>query len=327
MTTAGNDTGSTREEELLARVYQQAIAAQALQYAAAYDAGAGLARFTTWLRDHAAEPELYTDQAVAELYSLHYRPLTRLATLLVRDAVTAEDVVQDAFVAMRGAWPRLGDTDKALAYLRRAVVNRSRSVLRHRSVTGTNLQQALPDIPGAEHGALDLLDQPAAVAALLGLPERQREAIVLRFYADLSEDQVAAAMRISRGAVRSHTGRGLSGLRAALGQASGPVSNDTIGGSSDRSILVLTSLADGPKHGYALIKDIDGFAAVNLGPGTLYSALAKLEAAGLVEALPAEDRRRPYRITAAGRQFLSEQLTESARIAEVGLRRIASASS
>jgi DNA-binding PadR family transcriptional regulator len=104
------------------------------------------------------------------------------------------------------------------------------------------------------------------------------------------------------------------------------MTKDTIRGSSDRSILILTSLADGPRHGYALIKDIDGFAGVNLGPGTLYSAVAKLEAAGLVEALPAEDRRRPYRITAAGREFLSERLTESARIAEVGLRRIAAAS-
>lgn len=327
MTTAENDTGSTREDELLARVYQQAIGAQAVQYAAAYDASAALARFTTWLQDHtAAELELDADQAVAELYSLHYRPLTRLATLLVRDAVTAEDVVQDAFVAMRAAWPRLGDTEKALAYLRQAVVNRSRSVLRHWTATGKNLPQALPDIPGAEHGALDLLDQPAAMAALLGLPERQHEAIVLRFYADLSEDQIAAAMHISRGAVRSHTARGLSGLRAALGQASGPMTNDTIRGSSDRSILILTSLADGPKHGYALIKDIEGFAAVKLGPGTLYSALAKLEQAGLVEALPPQDRRRPYRITAAGREFLSERLTESARIAELGLRRIAAAS-
>lgn len=101
------------------------------------------------------------------------------------------------------------------------------------------------------------------------------------------------------------------------------MTRDAIRGSSDRSILILTSLAGCPKHGYALIKDIEGFAAVKLGPGTLYTALAKLEAAGLVEALPAEDRRRPFRITAAGLEFLSERLTESARIAEVGLRRIA----
>jgi DNA-binding PadR family transcriptional regulator len=107
----------------------------------------------------------------------------------------------------------------------------------------------------------------------------------------------------------------------------GPMTKDTIRGSSDRSILILTSLADCPKHGYALVKDIESFAAVKLGPGTLYGALAKLEAAGLVEALPAEDRRRPYRITAAGLEFLSERLTESARIAEVGLRRIAVTSS
>jgi DNA-binding PadR family transcriptional regulator len=105
------------------------------------------------------------------------------------------------------------------------------------------------------------------------------------------------------------------------------MTTDSIRGSSDRSILVLTSLADRPRHGYALIKDIESFAGVKLGPGTLYSALAKLEEAGFVEALPAQDRRNPYRITAAGREFLYERLTESARIAAVGLRRIAVASS
>jgi DNA-binding PadR family transcriptional regulator len=105
------------------------------------------------------------------------------------------------------------------------------------------------------------------------------------------------------------------------------MTSDSIRGSSDRSILILTSLADRPKHGYALIKDIEGFAGVKLGAGTLYSALAKLERAGLVEALPAEERRRPYRITETGREYLYHRLTESARIAEVGLRRIAVASS
>ena len=101
------------------------------------------------------------------------------------------------------------------------------------------------------------------------------------------------------------------------------MTTDSIRGSSDRSILLLTSLADSPKHGYALIKDIEEFAGVRLGAGTLYSALAKLERAALVEALPAEERRHPYRITEAGREFLYQRLTESARIAEVGLRRIA----
>ena len=81
--------------------------------------------------------------------------------------------------------------------------------------------------------------------------------------------------------------------------------------SSDRSILVLTSLASGPKHGYALIKDIEAFAGIKMGPGTLYGCLSKLERAGLVEALPAEDRRHPYRITVSGLEAVKERLTES----------------
>jgi DNA-binding PadR family transcriptional regulator len=103
------------------------------------------------------------------------------------------------------------------------------------------------------------------------------------------------------------------------------MTRDAIRGSSDRSILILTSLADVPKHGYALIKDIEEFAGVKLGAGTLYGALAKLEEAGLVEALPADERRRPYRITPAGRMLLHERLSEAARIAQVGLGRIAAA--
>jgi RNA polymerase sigma-70 factor (sigma-E family) len=158
------------------------------------------------------------DLAVTELYSLHYRALVRLAALLVRDTQTAEEVVQDAFVAMHGGWQRLRETEKALAYLRQAVVNRSRSVLRHRTVVDKNLQKAPPDMPSAEHGAMVLLERHAVVMALRDLPERQREAIVLRYYADLSEAEIAATMGISRGAVKSHTARGMSALRTALEQ-------------------------------------------------------------------------------------------------------------
>jgi DNA-binding PadR family transcriptional regulator len=103
------------------------------------------------------------------------------------------------------------------------------------------------------------------------------------------------------------------------------VTKDSIRGSSDRSVLILTSLAESPKHGYALVKDIEEFAGVTLGAGTLYGALAKLERAGLVEALPEDDRRRPYQITLDGREQLRARLSESARIAAVGLRRIAEA--
>src|SRR6516165_9765291 len=80
-------------------------------------------------------------RAVTELYAMHYRALVRLAALLVRDTPTAEEVVQDSFVAMHGGWQRLRDTEKALAYLRQAVVNRSRSVLRHRMVVEKNQQK------------------------------------------------------------------------------------------------------------------------------------------------------------------------------------------
>jgi DNA-binding PadR family transcriptional regulator len=103
------------------------------------------------------------------------------------------------------------------------------------------------------------------------------------------------------------------------------VTTDGIRGSSDRSILVLTSLAGGPKHGYALIKDIEGFAGVTLGPGTLYGSLANLEEAGFIKALPADGRRYPYQITARGLTYLQERLFESARVAKVGLARIAGA--
>ena len=158
------------------------------------------------------------DTVVTELYAMHYRTLVRLASFLVRDQPTAEEVVQDAFVAMAGGWQRLRDAEKALAYLRQTVVNKSRSVLRHRTVVDKNLQKAPPDMPSAEHGALVLLERSAVVSALRELPDRQREAIVLRYYADLSEAEIAGAMGISRGAVKSHTARGMAALRAALEQ-------------------------------------------------------------------------------------------------------------
>lgn len=93
----------------------------------------------------------------------------------------------------------------------------------------------------------------------------------------------------------------------------------------DRSLLVLISLAGGAKHGYALIKDVRDFSGVQLGPGTLYACFAKLERAGLIEALPADDRRHPYRITAPGLAVLDGWLRESARLTQIGLNRIAGA--
>jgi len=156
------------------------------------------------------------DRAVTVLYAAHYRSLVRLAALLLRDMATAEEVVQDSFVAMHDGWRRLRDNDKALSYLRQSVVNRSRSVLRHRVVVDRNAPKPPPDMPSAEQGAITLLERSAVVTALRTLPPRQREALVLRFYGDLSEAQIAAAMGISKGAVKSHTARAMTALRSVL---------------------------------------------------------------------------------------------------------------
>ena len=97
-----------------------------------------------------------------------------------------------------------------------------------------------------------------------------------------------------------------------------------LGRFSDPSMLILSSLAEGPKHGYAMMEDIETFAGVHLGPGTLYGAIARLEESGLIESLPSEERRRPYRLTSGGVVFLREQLTNLEAFAALGLRRLAS---
>jgi len=234
MRAGGREKPDSHEDARLSHVYQQITELQAPRFEAGYDVEKGVERYRGWLEEPdgpaevlppdafgvsgTARAEWSADLAVIELYSEHYRALVRLAALLVRDTPTAEEVVQDSFVAMHGGWRRLRDTEKALAYLRQAVVNRSRSVLRHRTVVDKNLQKAPPDMPSAEHGALVLLERSAVVAALRDLPDRQREAIVLRYYADLSEAEIATAMGISRGAVKSHTARGMTALRTALEQ-------------------------------------------------------------------------------------------------------------
>lgn len=158
------------------------------------------------------------DQVVTDIYLTEYRSLVRLAMLLVHDVPTAEEVVQDSFESMHRAWQRLRDSQKALSYLRQAVVNRSRSVLRHRTVVDRNAPKPAPDEPSAECGALASIERDAVVAALRRLPVRQREALVLRYYGDFSEAEIAIAMGISRGAVKSHTARGMSALKSILEQ-------------------------------------------------------------------------------------------------------------
>ena len=98
---------------------------------------------------------------------------------------------------------------------------------------------------------------------------------------------------------------------------------DDLGRFSDPSLLILASLASGPKHGYTMMQDIFEFCGTKLEPGTLYAALARLERRGWIEALPAEDRRRPYRITGAGEVALREQLKTLHQVVSTGEQRLA----
>ena len=156
------------------------------------------------------------DHALTAMYGDHYRCLVRLAWLLAQDVTTAEDVVQDSFVAMHTAWRRLRDSDRALAYLRQSVVNRSRSVRRHRPMVGRIAYQPGSGMPSAEPRALLSLEHAAVVRALRSLSARQREALALKYYGNLSEAQVASAMGVSQGAVKRHVARAIAALRAVV---------------------------------------------------------------------------------------------------------------
>jgi RNA polymerase sigma-70 factor (sigma-E family) len=159
------------------------------------------------------------DDAVTALFAAHYRPLVRLATLLLHDNGAAEEITQDAFVALHGHWSRLRDPDRAVAYLRQTVVNRSRSALRHRGVVERFLSRQAPaaHAPSAETGALESAEFDRVLVAVRALPARQREVVVLRYYADLPEAEIAEAMGVSRGAVKSHMFRAMAALRRSMG--------------------------------------------------------------------------------------------------------------
>ena len=156
------------------------------------------------------------DLAITAMYDTEYRSLVRMSALLLGDVGSAEEIVQDSFIATRAAWHGLHDIDKGTHYLRRTVMNRSRSLLRHRAVVEKHMSTSEPDMPSAEQAAITRLERAAVIAALRTLPTRQREALVLKFYLGLSEAEVAAAMRISEGAVKSHTARAKAALRSRL---------------------------------------------------------------------------------------------------------------
>ena len=157
------------------------------------------------------------DQVITAIYGAEYRSLVRLAAVLVGDVGIAEEVVQDSFVAMYGAWSRLRDRDKALAYLRQRVISRSRSALRQGMVADGNAPVPKPGImPSAEQGTITQPERSAVISAMHALSPRQREALMLRFYLDLAERQAASAMGISLGAASYHTARAKAALLSVL---------------------------------------------------------------------------------------------------------------
>ena len=146
----------------------------------------------------------------------HYRSLVRLASLLIDDVGTCEEIVQEAFVKVWQRGPALREPDRLPAYLRSAVLNGARSSMRHRLVGRRHLQ-AVPDpAPSAEATAIAGDADGEVLAALRALPRRQREVLALRYYLDLTEVEIARTLGISAGAVKTHASRGLAALADRL---------------------------------------------------------------------------------------------------------------
>jgi RNA polymerase sigma-70 factor (sigma-E family) len=153
---------------------------------------------------------------LAELYAAHRLALVRLAVLLLDDLATAEDVVQDAYAGLAARRGGLRDPEAALGYLRTAVVNRSRSALRRRR-TARGYVPPRPDEPAVPDAHLLLAEEQRSLwAAVTRLPTRQREVLVLRYWSELSEAEIADTLGIARGTVKSSASRGLAALQVLM---------------------------------------------------------------------------------------------------------------
>jgi RNA polymerase sigma-70 factor (sigma-E family) len=162
--------------------------------------------------------ELDASEAAALLFAAHQAGLLRLGVLLLGDRGAAEDVIQDAFIGLLNHWPRLRDPGKALAYLRASVVNRSRNQLR-RKVIARRIGIGMPPPElSAESAVLLTEERKAVLVALRRLPPRRQIVLVLRFYFDLTDDEIAEALTIRPATVRSTATRALRALGALLGE-------------------------------------------------------------------------------------------------------------
>jgi RNA polymerase sigma-70 factor (sigma-E family) len=160
-------------------------------------------------------------QAVTALYEAHAVGLIRLAVVMLGDRAAAEDVVQEAFCGLYRRWGQLADPAKALGYVRASTLNGCRSELRQRQRAERRDRQAPAEVlaASAEQAALVGEEHQQVLQALRRLPDRQREALVLRFYLDLTEPEIAVSMGISPGTVKSTTSRGLAALGRLIQEA------------------------------------------------------------------------------------------------------------
>ena len=156
--------------------------------------------------------------AVDELYREHALGLIRLALVLVGDRESAQDVVQDAFLGLYRAWPRLRDPAKAPGYLRTAVINRARSVLRARNRSRLLRLHYDPPVWSAEAAVMVREERRAVLAAAARLSRRQREVLALRYYAGLSHAEIAETLSITTGTVASTLSHAMAALARELGE-------------------------------------------------------------------------------------------------------------
>src|ERR1700761_9223099 len=153
---------------------------------------------------------------VGRLYQAHALELVRLALLLLGDQPSAEEVVQDAFLALQRSLGRLRDPDKALPYLRACVVNGCRSLQRSRRRTADRAAVPAPPVWSAEAAAMASEDRRSLLAAVASLPERAREVLAFRYFLDLPDGEIAAALGVSRSTVSSTASRALAVLARKL---------------------------------------------------------------------------------------------------------------
>ncbi len=158
-----------------------------------------------------------TSAQLDELYTAHYRQLVKLASMYVDDRETAEEVTQDAFVKMLGGSYRV-EPGREAAYLRSAVLNGARSMLRKRRVRRLHRPEKAATAPSAEIGGVAGAEHDRIMAAIRTLPEKQASVLILRYYLDLSEAEIADTLGIAKGSVKSHAHRGIAKLGGLLSE-------------------------------------------------------------------------------------------------------------